>query len=129
MLLRNSRRTLTNLNHPRPRQIFFLLLLSISEFLFIPPAWTLLPRPQALHRALAIILSTLPYVFLYLACTRTSAITSANHASAMSAYPYDYTIFHPPSMPAVPPCRTCVRAKPARSKHCSLCGTCIAKAD
>jgi palmitoyltransferase len=47
----------------------------------------------------------------------------------MSAYPYDYTIFHPPSAPAVPPCRTCIRAKPARSKHCSLCGTCIAKAD
>jgi palmitoyltransferase ZDHHC4 len=47
----------------------------------------------------------------------------------MSAYPYDYTIFHPPSTPTVPPCRTCDRPKPARSKHCSLCGACIAKAD
>jgi hypothetical protein len=112
-----------------PRQIFFILLLSISEILFIPPAWPLLPHPQALHRILTILISTLPYIFLYLSCTRTSAITSSNHSSAMSAYPYDYTIFHPPSTPTVSPCRTCARAKPARSKHCSLCGTCIAKAD
>jgi hypothetical protein len=47
----------------------------------------------------------------------------------MSAYPYDYTLFHPPNSTAVPSCRTCALPKPARSKHCSLCRSCIAKSD
>ena len=42
----------------------------------------------------------------------------------MMHYPYDYQLFHPNIM-----CRTCMFPKPARSKHCSLCRACVARAD
>jgi len=42
----------------------------------------------------------------------------------MSRYPYDYTVFHPGAA-----CRTCRLPKPARSKHCSVCKRCVARAD
>lgn len=56
--------------------------------------------------------------------TTSSQITPATHAPHLDAYPYDHILFRPKH-----PCRTCGLDKPARSKHCSLCGCCVAKAD
>jgi hypothetical protein len=69
-----------------------------------------------------------PYIFLYL-CNQTNAsslhiVSPENHADQMAQYPYDYKLFHPNTS-----CRTCKFIKPARSKHCSLCKACVARAD
>lgn len=75
-----------------------------------------------------------PYLLTYLCATSTaSLITPSNHSSADSSnqyqqhhrhYPYDHTLYHPSN-----PCRTCLTPKPARSKHCPLCRTCVARLD
>jgi hypothetical protein len=51
-------------------------------------------------------------------------ISAASHAEQASRYPYDRAIFHPGV-----DCRTCRFPKPARSKHCSRCRACVARAD
>lgn len=71
------------------------------------------------------LLVTGPYLFTYLATVhRGHHISPANHNYHRRAYPYDHVLFHPGKS-----CTTCNLSKPARSKHCSLCGTCIAMCD
>ncbi|KAK4135020.1 zf-DHHC-domain-containing protein [Trichocladium antarcticum] len=102
--------------------IFFLLLLVVGEFLYLPAAWPLL---SPLHKVSASIAIVLPYVFLYLAAfSDPGTITPQNHIPEMARYPYDFTLFHPGAH-----CATCRLLKPARSKHCSVCKRCIAKND
>lgn len=71
-----------------------------------------------------LLLSFFPYYFLYLCANTSSAVTPRNINCAMSIYPYDHVLFHPGAI-----CETCNIPKPARSKHCSLCKTCIQKQD
>ncbi|PGH17374.1 hypothetical protein AJ80_04829 [Polytolypa hystricis UAMH7299] len=101
--------------------IFFIILLVISEVLFIPSAW---PRIDLKHRVCTVILVVLPYLFLYASVTTTSAITPQNHHEQMRRYPYDHVLFHPGFV-----CKTCHLLKPARSKHCSLCNMCVSRHD
>ncbi|GAB1734580.1 hypothetical protein NU195Hw_g8222t1 [Hortaea werneckii] len=66
-----------------------------------------------------------PYYFTYRAAVNKSHyITDANHSSRLRDYPFDHALFRPNKV-----CGTCNFRKPARSKHCSLCGYCVAKAD
>ncbi|KYK55080.1 DHHC zinc finger domain-containing protein [Drechmeria coniospora] len=102
--------------------IFFLSILIVSEFLYLPEAWPVINTFTKLTAAIAVVL---PYLFLYLACASDPGyITVENHAYHMSLYPYDHALFHPGNK-----CNTCHFLKPARSKHCSICKRCIAKAD
>ena len=103
-------------------QLFYLLVLSASQLLFIPAAF---PRLNQIHRGLAILACALPYALTYKAVTsRSSVITSANLGHEMQRYPYDHVLFQPGQI-----CRTCHFLKPARSKHCSICRACVAKSD
>ncbi|KAM7204887.1 DHHC palmitoyltransferase domain containing protein [Naviculisporaceae sp. PSN 640] len=102
--------------------IFFILLLTIGESLYLPTAWPLLSPTQKLTGTITILL---PYIFLYLAAfTDPGTITPQNHVAEMARYPYDFSLYHPGST-----CRTCNLLKPARSKHCSVCKKCISKMD
>ncbi|KAI9048809.1 hypothetical protein LZ554_007640 [Drepanopeziza brunnea f. sp. 'monogermtubi'] len=102
--------------------IFFILLLLVSEIMFLPPAWHMLSGSRKIT---GLILLSLPYIFLYTSAARDPGyIWSDNHAQAMTLYPYDFTIFHPGQK-----CYTCNILKPARSKHCSICKRCISKLD
>jgi hypothetical protein len=102
------------------------------------------------HQLFIPIIVTLPYYFLYLCATTSSAIpititispnTTQNdhtnfnspppnlnfhhaHQRATTAYPYDTVLYHPGYF-----CRTCHHPKPPRSKHCSLCRACIQRQD
>lgn len=108
--------------HPVVLIIFVILQLG-SEGLFIPPAARFLP---AYHKyALLPVLITLPYLFLYLCyITEGHHINAQTYSAALNRYPYDHTLYHPHI-----PCRTCHRPKPARSKHCPICKTCIERQD
>ncbi|OCK79334.1 palmitoyltransferase swf1 [Lepidopterella palustris CBS 459.81] len=103
--------------------IFFLGMVSGSAILFVPEAWPHLPLH---HRLTFPVLLFLPYLFEYLCARHTPStyITPSNHASQMRLYPYDFILYHPGI-----PCSTCHLIKPARSKHCSICKTCVARAD
>ncbi|KAJ2661164.1 palmitoyltransferase swf1 [Coemansia sp. RSA 1200] len=51
-------------------------------------------------------------------------VTPANEDSAVDAFPYDRLLYFPNKA-----CRTCHTRKPARSKHCSVCGCCVQMLD
>lgn len=102
--------------------IFFLLLLSVSEALALPPAWPLLGGFQ---QALIVVLIVLPYVFLYLAAySDPGTVSLATLPRQLLQYPYDYALFFPGAR-----CRTCQLIKPPRSKHCSVCKRCVSRLD
>ncbi|KAF2745291.1 zf-DHHC-domain-containing protein [Sporormia fimetaria CBS 119925] len=103
--------------------IFFLGLITISAALFLPATWSLLPW---YHKLLIPILLPQPYLFTYLSAKRNNqtTITASNHAAQMRHYPYDRILYYPGLT-----CRTCQFLKPARSKHCSICKTCVARMD
>lgn len=102
--------------------IFFFLLLSVSEYLYLPTAW---PHFTSIHKLLSSLAMILPYIFLYLASfTDPGAITPESHVRLMAQYPYDYTLYHPGIH-----CSTCRLLKPARSKHCSICKRCVGRMD
>ncbi|KAK0641284.1 DHHC palmitoyltransferase-domain-containing protein [Cercophora newfieldiana] len=102
--------------------IFFLLLLSVGEYMYLPTAW---PQLSTLQKTTGSISIALPYIFLYLAAfSDPGFITPDNHAHEMARYPFDYTVFHPGIE-----CYTCRLLKPARSKHCTICKRCIGKLD
>jgi hypothetical protein len=51
-------------------------------------------------------------------------ITQATNDHHKARYPSDYKLFHPNSL-----CTICKIPKLARSRHCSRCGVCVARAD
>lgn len=102
--------------------IFFIALLSGGEILFLPGAW---PRLSALNQACGAVAVVLPYVFLWLSARADpGTVTAQTLARHLAQYPYDFALFHPGQT-----CRTCGVLKPARSKHCGVCGRCVHKMD
>ncbi|RKP21633.1 zf-DHHC-domain-containing protein, partial [Rozella allomycis CSF55] len=51
-------------------------------------------------------------------------ITHQNHRKMLEMFEFDYVLYFPDNE-----CRTCLFPKPARSKHCSLCDSCISLHD
>lgn len=103
--------------------VFFLGLVTACAALLLPAIWSSL---RAHHRLLVMMLLPQPYLWLYL-CAKpnsTTYITPHNHAAQMRQYPYDRVLYHPGNT-----CATCHFLKPARSKHCSICKTCVARMD
>jgi hypothetical protein len=103
--------------------IFFLGLVTACATLFLPAVWHLL---QLHHQLLVCLLLPQPYIFLYLSAKTNNRtyINTFNHAEQMRHYPYDRVLYYPGTA-----CRTCKFLKPARSKHCSICKTCVSRMD
>ncbi|KAI8931750.1 hypothetical protein NX059_011391 [Plenodomus lindquistii] len=103
--------------------IFFLGLVTACAILFLPAVWHFLLPHQ---KAVVLFLLPQPYWFLYLSAKRNNEtyISTFNHAEQMRHYPYDRILYYPGVE-----CRTCKFVKPARSKHCSICKTCVSRMD
>lgn len=103
--------------------IFFLGLVTACAALILPAVWHLLLLHQ---KCIALLLLPQPYLFLYLSAKRNpeTNVNTFNHAEQMRHYPYDRILYYPGVE-----CRTCKFVKPARSKHCSVCKTCVARMD
>lgn len=97
--------------------------MGVGEYLYLPAAW---PELESTFTKFTVMVTVaMPYTFLYLSCARDPGyITTETHSYYMSLYPFDHVNFHPGRF-----CRTCNLLKPARSKHCSVCKRCVAKAD
>lgn len=103
-------------------QVLFLAVLTASISLFIYHGLARLPWTLILPIPLLVFP---PYWFTYRAAIhKTHLITESNHEQRLRDYPYDHVLFRPNRI-----CTTCDLRKPARSKHCSLCGHCVAKSD
>lgn len=102
--------------------MLFLFLLIGSTILFL---WNALPElPSQLIIPIPFLVFP-PLIFTYLCATyRGHHIDPRNHYSRLKDYRFDYTLFHPGNI-----CSTCNLEKPARSKHCSLCRTCVSMCD
>ncbi|KAM8961517.1 palmitoyltransferase ZDHHC4 [Pelodytes ibericus] len=78
------------------------------------------------------LLLLLPYVFItvnlyYLykcSVSDPGVVTQQNQETCMQVYEYDNLLYH-----VGRECRTCHLPKPARSKHCSVCGCCVQRFD
>nr|OQO00759.1 hypothetical protein B0A51_17688 [Rachicladosporium sp. CCFEE 5018] len=102
--------------------ILFLVLVTGSATLFLWNAYALLSTPLLLP---LLPLLPAPYIFTYLCVNHTSHFLPLPPSPPQPEhYPYDHILFHPNTT-----CRTCDIAKPARSKHCSLCRRCVDKCD
>jgi hypothetical protein len=102
--------------------LLFLTLLTGSATLFLSAALAHLTITKIIPIPFVLLA---PYTFTYLCVTsKVDYLNRSNHGSAMRQYPYDHILFRPESL-----CRTCNFVKPARSKHCSLCGVCVARCD
>jgi hypothetical protein len=103
--------------------IFFLGLVTACAVLLLPTVWHLL---RWYHKSIILALLPQPYAFLYLSAKRNDQtyINTFNHAEQMRHYPYDRVLYYPGTE-----CRTCKFLKPARSKHCSICKTCVSRMD
>lgn len=92
-----------------------------GECVFLPIAWS---RMSSAHYPWVPLVVVVPYFLLYKCVVTKSNITPENHHVEMRRYPYDQVLFHPGYR-----CSTCNLIKPARSKHCKFCQTCISRQD
>ncbi|NWI89683.1 ZDHC4 palmitoyltransferase, partial [Pitta sordida] len=128
-LQRVTHRALHRLYHTRS-SLFVVLHMVLQALVFGEYTWEVFGYCWELHFHLLLLL--LPYLLLagnlgcFLLCSRADpgVITKSNHASLVRVYPYDGVMFQRGIV-----CPTCAWEKPARSKHCSVCRTCVHRFD
>ncbi|XP_075035443.1 palmitoyltransferase ZDHHC4 [Mixophyes fleayi] len=109
---------------------FVVLHLILDALVFAEYTWEVLD--YSLELEMNWMLVFLPYtlisvnLYLFYKCCAVDpgTVTKQNEALCTQVYEYDDVIFHRGSK-----CPTCHLLKPARSKHCGVCGSCVQRFD
>mmetsp|Transcript_130 Transcript_130/g.383 ORF Transcript_130/g.383 Transcript_130/m.383 type:complete len:400 (-) Transcript_130:39-1238(-) len=107
-------------------QIFYLCAVVGGYLVFVAYGYPHVPGRLfgAHHKYLGFCNFTLCLGVWWKACRTDPGMVTAENADALSeVYPWDDIMFGKAD------CRTCNVTKPARSKHCGLCGICVARFD
>ena len=107
--------------------IIYLGLAIFGFYIYVRDGFSLLPGPYAsnIHKYTGSALMIWCYRSYYLACTvKPGFITKSSLKEARKKYKFENIMYF-----AKNECTTCKFDKPARSKHCSLCGMCVEKMD
>lgn len=107
-------------------QLFYLAILGGTYFAVASTSFQYIPGPyvSAVHRYLGmygVIIGAV--LFLLTSYSDPGLITARNVSDYLSMYPYDGIFYEEKT------CSTCNLARPPRSKHCSICGRCVARFD
>uniref|UniRef100_A0A8C4UPQ5 Palmitoyltransferase n=1 Tax=Falco tinnunculus TaxID=100819 RepID=A0A8C4UPQ5_FALTI len=124
-----TQRVLHRLFHTRS-SLFVVLHILLQAAVYGEYTWEVFVYCEELQFHLLLLL--LPYLLLagnvgcFILCSRANPgiITKSNHASLVKIYPYDGVLFQKGIV-----CPTCNMEKPARSKHCRFCSTCVHRFD
>lgn len=107
-------------------QLFYLCIIVGGYAVFVWVAYPHIPNPYMndWHKfaGFGVFVACL-LVWVKASFTDPGAVTQANVDALCEYYEWDEQIFTSAE------CRTCKMLKPARSKHCSLCGICVARSD
>ncbi|XP_044159825.1 palmitoyltransferase ZDHHC4 isoform X1 [Bufo gargarizans] len=122
-------RCISSCFHTRSGAFVFLHLI-LDMLVFAEYNWEVLD--YSLELELNWMLVFLPYVlitgnlyYFYKCCTTDPGrVTAQNESLCIGVYKYDEIMFHHSNK-----CPTCDLMKPARSKHCGVCGSCIQRFD
>ncbi|XP_058705222.1 palmitoyltransferase ZDHHC4 isoform X2 [Poecile atricapillus] len=128
-LQRVTHRALHRLFHTRSC-LFVVLHVALQAAVFGEYTWEVFVYCRELQFHLLALL--LPYLLLagnlgcFMLCSRANpgTVTKSNAASLVEVYAYDGVLFQRGLV-----CPTCSVEKPARSKHCSVCRTCVHRFD
>lgn len=109
---------------------FVFLHLALDSLVFAEFTWEVLDYSLELEFNWMLVflpyfLITLNLYYFYKCCTTDPGrVTKQNEAHCIRVYEYDEIMFHRSNK-----CPTCHLMKPARSKHCGVCGICIQRFD
>ncbi|KAI8899928.1 DHHC palmitoyltransferase-domain-containing protein [Globomyces pollinis-pini] len=107
-------------------QFFYLFLVTGGLYVFLLDVAPEIPNPYVpkYHWWIILFVIVTTYGSFFIASkSNPGMITHTNIKHYSSLYDYDHILFEKRF------CKTCLLDKPARSKHCSVCKTCIAKMD
>eukprot|EP00053_Salpingoeca_punica_P007279 m.66894 g.66894 ORF g.66894 m.66894 type:complete len:339 (-) comp14079_c0_seq2:249-1265(-) len=108
-------------------QLLFLSLVAAGEFVVFSTVLTRYspsPSVPALHTPVLILLTVLNLVLFAAASFKSPGVVTKANATKLVRH-YEPSVLFPPNRE----CSTCKLPKPARSKHCGLCGVCVSRMD
>ena len=119
-------------NEPNPLvQIMYFICAFGGFYVYVTESFHLMPNPYVAwyHKYIGTVIMMLCYASYFAACwvdpgKLCNKTERADVIKAVKRYPYDGMMFQKKNK-----CTTCEIDKPARSKHCGMCGACIQKFD